>query len=109
MTKKKIKKRPAFRMTPKGDVHDPEAVCWTVDRYGAITEKTRKEFCALMDRYNYEYDIILEKDREGNLHHITIRVKSGMFYKYLDNERDALQTIENFKNDPPTHRIKLLK
>ena len=34
--KEKIKKRPAFRMTPKGDVHDPESVCWTVDRYGAI-------------------------------------------------------------------------
>ena len=103
------KKRPAFRMTPKGDVHDPEAVCWTVDRYGQITPKTREKFCALMDRYNYEYDLIFEKDKDGNLHHITIRVKSGAFYKYLDNERDALQTIENFKDNPPLNRIKLLK
>lgn len=102
------KKRNAFRITPKGDVHDPESVCWTVDRYGAISPKTREKMCSLLDRYNYEYDILFEKDSLGNLHHLTIRIKSGCLYKYLDNERDAIQTIENFKNNPPLNRVKLL-
>lgn len=103
-----MKKRPAFRMTPKGDVHDPEAVCWTVDRYGAITPEIKKELCDLMDRFNYKYNILLEKDEFGNFHHFTIIVESGAILKYIDNKRDALQTIENFKNNPPLNRIKFL-
>ena len=103
------KKRPAFRITPKGDVHDPESVCWTVDRYGAIETKTKDELCGILDRFNYKYHLILEKDKSGNFHHLTIAVESGAIMKYLDNERDAKQTIENFKNNPPNNRIKLLK
>lgn len=40
---------------------------------------------------------------------ITIVIESGCLLKYIDNEKDAKQTIQNFKDKPPLHRIKLLK
>jgi hypothetical protein len=110
MEKEKNYKRPAFRVTPNGDVHDIASVEWTIQRYGAITDKTRKKLCSILDKYKdlYEYKVFLEGqgefvDLEPATVHYTFRChrKGNIIEKFIDNERDALQTIENFKNNPP--------
>jgi len=104
--KKGRKPRPAFRITPTGNPHDIDSVEWTVQRYGAITEETKKELCAILDKHSdqYEYSVFLEGvvqfvGGEPATPHYVFKCsrKNSVIEKYLDNEQDARQTIENFK------------
>ncbi len=103
----KKKPRPALRMNDaeNNDIHDKRNVYWVVERYGRITTETRAELQEILEKHpEYEYKWIMEGNQtviNGELVEpwITLRVnKKGSFVcKFLDNEKDARQTIENFK------------
>jgi hypothetical protein len=102
-----MSKRNAIRITP--DPHSAESVAYTVKRYGAIQPETLKELTDWLETpeakaervYEVVYQTISDLEEEGGILRfpviITHRIGSAI-EKFIDNEHDAQNTLENIRN-----------
>jgi len=97
------RKRPAIRIGY--NVHSPESVNYTVERYGAIKPETLKEIVDWLKEHPEEYTFEVGEEFTENLigqrisHPIIKTIRKGSsFYKITDNEYDAQNTLENIRD-----------
>lgn len=99
-----MSKRNALRigMNP----HDPHSIAFAVERYGRMQQETHDEIVAWLkeqgDAYKWESGIEYSPCSETDVmipHLIIKTVKKGsVFFKILDNEHDAQNTLANIRN-----------
>ncbi len=101
-----MSKRNALRMGP--DPHAAESVAFTVRRYGAIQPETLAELVAWLEtpeaKAERVYEVIYETISDLETNEIirfpvikTNRIGSAI-EKFIDNERDAQNTLANIRN-----------
>ncbi len=97
-----MSKRNAIRLGINPNAAD--SVAFTVRRYGIIEPKTLAEIIAWLEKNKDEYSYEIKNETisdEGEMFTFpiikTIR-KGSMIYKILDNQHDALNTLENIRN-----------
>jgi len=69
----------------EGNPHKPSSIEKRLERYGAITKRTQNKLESLLELMERPY-------------HVEIVVHSGCMYKTIDNEHDAILTIQNIKD-----------
>lgn len=88
------------------DPNAAESVLYTVRRYGAMKQETFDEIVAWLENHKDEYEFetktetILDRETKEIVSFLTIKTqrKGSVFFKVLDNEHDAQNTLANIRN-----------